>query len=107
MESRTWFFTHSDSSGKSRLAAILANTTPVRLSKDLEFNIITPGTLVLNNVNQSYDGTYEFVLGVKNQPDDTSTVRVYIAGTFLDLNLILNLYQSNLQLRFDHCMYHV
>ena len=84
MQSRTWYFTHSDSSGgSSRLATILGDTKPVPFNKNLDFKIVTPGTLVLRSVNDSYDGTYEFELGVLGQKDDTSAVRVFIASKVL------------------------
>ena len=83
MESRTWYFTHRDSSKRNRLAVSLANTKPIPFYDQLDFGIMPPGTLVLRKVNDSYDGTYEFELGIKDQDDDTSTVRVFIASKVL------------------------
>ena len=87
MVSRTWFFTHRDSSKRNRLAASLANTKPLPLYDQLDFDITPPGTLVLRKVNDSYDGTYEFELGVKDHDDDTSIVRVFIASKFSEFNI--------------------
>lgn len=81
VDSRSWFFTSSNDSAKRTLAVILLTAAPVLFHESLpEFNIIPPGTLVLRNVNESYDGTYEFELNVNGQPVDTSTVGVFIAS---------------------------
>ena len=57
---RTWrFFGHSDS---KILAVILVDGKPVIRDKLLKFEIKNRATLVLKNVNESYNGTYEFTL---------------------------------------------
>ena len=79
MRTRTWSFTPSDGSGGNTIAD--HGKTCTRFYDQLpDFDITPPGTLVLRNVDGSYDGTYEFKLAVKGQEDDTSTVRVFIAS---------------------------
>ena len=79
---RTWSFTSSDGSGKETLAIIGANGDPTIRNKLPDFDIIKPGTLILNHVDKRYDGTYNFELRVDGKSDDTSDVRVFIAGKF-------------------------
>ena len=80
---RTWSFTSSDGLRKRVLAVAIANGDPQPIGKNLPgSDVTTLGILVLKNVNQSYDGTYEFELKVTGQPVDTSNVRLFIAGRF-------------------------
>ena len=80
---RVWSFTSSDGSPKRTLAVAVGDGVPQPLKKNLpEFDVTTQGALVLKNVNQSYDGTYELKLEVVGQPVDTSNVRLFIASKF-------------------------
>ena len=80
---RTWTFTSSDGSPKRTLALLVADGDPYLVKKSLpDFELTKQGALVLKNVNQSYDGTYEFELEVSGQPIDTSNVRLFIASKF-------------------------
>ena len=77
--SRTWYFTSSDGLRSGTLGVIAYDRKPNLTQNVLSgVNIIKPATLVLNNVNHSYDGVYTFDL----QPADvtySSEVTVYIA----------------------------
>ncbi|CAB3986177.1 opioid-binding cell adhesion molecule isoform X4 [Paramuricea clavata] len=77
--SRSWSFTSSDGLRKGILGAISWNSQPVMQKKILpRISITNPATLALNNVNQSYDGTYTFSLA--STDTDKSDVRVFIAN---------------------------
>ena len=79
--SRTWFFTSSDGVRKGPLGGILSDSTPAPQNGVLSgIGITKPATLTLNNVNQSYDGTYRFTLTATET--DMSNVRVFIASKF-------------------------
>ena len=82
VSSRVWFFTSSDGSfvGK-RLARIIDDENP-RIS-DIGLSgvsIVKPATLLLKNVNQTYDGTYRFDLS--GPVGGRSEVVVFIASKF-------------------------
>lgn len=80
MVSRSWFFTSSDGLRSGPLAAIPLDIDPVmRMGILPGISITKPATLVLNNVNQSYDGTYRFTL-VATESVSEFDVRVLIAG---------------------------
>ena len=71
----------SSSDGKDTfLARINDDDPPEILTKLYEIDIEKPATLVLKNVNESYDGTYEFTLA--SPRTSTSEVVVVIAGKF-------------------------
>ena len=87
MRSRDWAFKSSDSSIYEALAEITNDGAPKILAKKLlGVKILKPATLVLKNVNQSYNGSYQFAL--KLHRSFTSDVTVFITRKFL----------SNLQL---------
>ena len=77
--SRTWYFTSSDGLRSGTLGVIALDLQP-QIQKNVlsGVNIMKPATLVLNNVNHSYDGVYTFSLqlAVKTY---SSKVTVYIA----------------------------
>jgi hypothetical protein len=59
--SRTWRFF-----GDSRILGVISlNRDPDILDQSLTFEIKKRATLVLKNVNESYNGTYEFTLETK------------------------------------------
>ena len=92
VENRRWSFKSSDDNGFGVLALLPFNGNPTLGNKLPRFDIIKPGSLVLHDVNQSYDGTYQFALTVDGaQKDDVSNVRVYIASKFdlRDINKVL------------------
>ena len=61
---RVWFFTSSDGSFVNEpLARIFDNDDPEIYDSGLSgISIAQPATLLLKNVNQTYDGTYRFDL---------------------------------------------
>ena len=78
---RKWSFTSSD--GKivnKNLATIIYDNPPVIKTRLLNITVEPPATLVLNNVNKTYDGTYKFTLGAN--PDGLVNVVVFIVGKF-------------------------
>ena len=76
---RSWTFTSSGVTPES-LAQIRADDKAIISTKLYEVDIEKPATLVLKNVNGSYNGTYRFTL---LSPDpSTSDVFVFIAGKF-------------------------
>ena len=63
--SRAWYFTSSDGSfvGK-RLARIIDDENPQIFNSGLSgVSIVKPATLLLKNVNQTYDGTFKNAVG--------------------------------------------
>ena len=84
MQFRQWFFNSSDGSRTGQLAAIAFNLDPVQQNFSLlpRFNIEKPATLLLKNVDRSYNGMYTFVLYTHASPYPyKSEVAVAIAGT--------------------------
>ncbi|CAB4039502.1 Hypothetical predicted protein [Paramuricea clavata] len=77
--SRTLFFTSSDGLRVGPLGGILLDLQPL-IQKDIlpEISITKPATLGLNNINQSYDGTYRFTLIATGSVSEFD-VRVFIA----------------------------
>ena len=82
MDSRIWRFTSTDGSfNLKRLARIIDNDEPRIFESGLSgVTIVKPATLILKNVNQSFDGTYQFELTTPN--GGISDVRVFIASKF-------------------------
>ena len=79
---RSWYFTSSDGSFDERLAVILLNGQPQIFNIGLSgVSIVKPATLLLENVNQTYDGTYRFDLSGPGG-GETSRVVVIIASKF-------------------------
>ena len=75
---RSWSFTKSGSDNDELLASI-SNDGPAMISTNLyEVDIEKPTTLVLKNVNASYNGTYELTLLAPGS--SVSEVVVFIAG---------------------------
>ncbi len=82
--SRNWYFTSYSGSVQGELIAQIAGFGP-QVRKDIlpGLDLIEPATLSLSNVNESYDGTYQFSLRVNTQITPiTSRVIVYIASKF-------------------------
>ena len=78
---RKWSFTSSN--GKivdENLAIIIDDDPPVIRTRLLNVTVEPPATLVLNNVNKTYDGTYKFFLSAN--PSSLVHVVVFIAGKF-------------------------
>ena len=77
---RIWYFTSSDGSfNAERLARISDNEEPRIYESGLSWvTIVKPATLVLKNVNQTYNGTYRFSLTAHTNGD--SSVVVFIAS---------------------------
>ena len=82
---RYWSFISSDGKINEDLAEASRNDNPVILTSRLTgVGIEGQATLILKNVNESYDGVYKFVLTAKSV-DGSSEVRLIIAGTLLIL----------------------
>ncbi|XP_028416901.1 tyrosine-protein kinase-like otk [Dendronephthya gigantea] len=76
---RSWSFISSKTKKLETLATIVGNGTSVTKSASSlhDFEIETPTTLILKNIDVTYDGTYQFVLTPSR--DAVSNVVVYIA----------------------------
>jgi hypothetical protein len=77
---RYWTFTSSDGSPTESLASIFQNGSNNIRTRLFEVDIERPATLVLKNVNQSYNGVYQFAL--TSSRTFTSDVTVSIASKF-------------------------
>ena len=79
---RVWYFTSSDDSFvNERLAIILLDGQPqIDLSGLSGVSIVKPATLLLKNVNETYDGTYRFDLSAPGGSGSSSRVVVSIAS---------------------------
>ena len=81
--SRVWSFTSSDSVSK-RVARIFDDDDPKDFDSGLSgVSIVKPATLLLKNVNRTYDGTYRFIL--VEDDADRSDVVVIIASKYIKL----------------------
>ena len=82
VSSRVWYFTSSDGSFvNERLARVIDDENPQIFNIGLSgISIVKPATLLLKNVNQTYDGTYWFDLS--GPVGGRSEVVVFIASTF-------------------------
>ena len=80
---RVWYFTSSDGSFvDKRLAVIIFDGQPQIDNTGLSgVSIVKPATLLLKNVNQTYDGTYRFELSAPGG-GSTFEVVVFIASKF-------------------------
>ena len=75
--------TNSDSSSKRTIAVILSNQDSQEVKNILpQLNAKPPATLVMNNVGQGHNGTYEFKLQVNGGHVHKSNVVVFIASKF-------------------------
>ena len=80
---RTWSFTSSDGKHRAFALAIIDGNGGVQKLTDLfEFAIEKPATLVLKNVNLTYEGTYQFAV-LPSVGVGSSDVDVFITGKFL------------------------
>ena len=77
---RTWTFKPSKSQLRVNVARIIGDGDVELFTTSYEVAVERPATLVLKNVNLTYDGTYQFLLSPGGGP---SEVVVYIAGKFL------------------------
>ena len=75
-----WSFTSSGGNKTELLAQISGENGDVIDTKLYEVDVIKPATLVLKNVNESYDGTYVFT--AITAKTGISQVTVFIAGKF-------------------------
>ena len=78
---RFWYFTSNDGSLTESLASISRNDSTNIETRLFEVDIERPATLVLKNVNQSYNGVYQFAL-IASTGSSTSDVTVFIASKF-------------------------
>ena len=87
---RIWYFTSSDGSFvDKRLAVIIFDDDPQIFNSGLSgVSIVKPATLLLKNVNQSYNGTYQFDLSAPGG-SGSSQVVVIIASKFRSCLVIL------------------
>ena len=76
---RLWTFTPSDGRPSVVLAIIVGDGNVQIVTTSYEFAVEKPATLVLKNINLTYDGTYEFSL---SSGAGSSEVFVYIAGKY-------------------------
>ena len=79
---RAWYFTSSDGSFVNKLlACIIRDGQPQIFSSGLSgLSILKPATLLLKNVNKTYNGTYRFLrIG---PVCSMSKVSVFIASKF-------------------------
>ncbi len=67
---RQWFFNSSDGSRTGQLAAIASDADIVQKNFSLipGFDIEKPATLILKNVDRSYNGMYTFVIYTQSSP---------------------------------------
>ena len=88
---RSWSFISSD--GTAALLARIGSDNKVVINTKLyEVDIEKPATLVLKNVNGSYNGTYQFTL-TTTAGVSASEVVVFVAGKFhYHLSLSLSVY---------------
>ena len=87
---RTWIFTPSDGRPQVGLARIIGDGDVEILTTSYEVAVEKPATLVLKNVNLTYDGTYQFSMPRAG----SSEVIVYIAGKF-SIMLYIYTYVNN------------
>ena len=78
---RPWTFTPSDGRPEVGLARIIDDGDVQLFTTSYEVAVEKPATLVLKNVNLTYDGTYQFSL---IPSAGASEVIVYIAGKFFN-----------------------
>ncbi len=86
LQLRKWNFKSGDGSRSGQLAVIYKDDEPDQLNTSLlpRFEIEKPATLVLKNVDYTYNGTYTFSLQTKSSfQNERSAVVVYIASKFL------------------------
>ena len=77
---RSWYFIRSGEAPKL-LATINMDKQVMINTKLYEVDVEKPATLVLKNVNESYNGTYQFALSTTTGLH-TSEVVVLVAGKF-------------------------
>ena len=80
---RTWFFKSRDGSRRGDLIVIFEDgeLESKNLSLIPRFKIEKPATLILMNVDETYNGIYTLVLLRRGSSNtDTSEVTIYIAG---------------------------
>ena len=76
---RTWIFKPSDGRSQVDVARIIDDGDAEILTSLYDVAVEKPATLVLKNVNLTYNGTYEFSLVAGG----SSSVVIYIAGKLL------------------------
>ena len=93
--SRAWYFTSSDGSFANTLLAIIIRDGQPQIEESglSKVSIVKPASLLLKNVNQTYDGTYRFDLSGPGG-GGSSKVVVYIASK---LNIEFSCLTLNLQ----------
>ena len=90
MAARSWFFTSSDGSFvDERLAVIIFDGQPQIDNTGLSgVSIVKPATLLLKNVNQTYNGTYRFDLSGRGGSGSSQVVVIIASKFFKTLALI-------------------
>ena len=78
---RGWSLSSTAGPG-GHLSEIYRENNPDIRTKLYDVDVVKPATLVLRNVNQSYDGIYTFSLQVDGPGFFTRSVRVFIASKF-------------------------
>jgi hypothetical protein len=87
LTSRSWYFTRSNESTSELLATIQDDHNPkMRQSSLSGVEIVKPATLLLKNVNQSYDGVYKLTL-IGYSVVAIVDITVFIAGMYQNQNL--------------------
>ena len=81
VEYRSWTLKKYSNGPAKALASISNNETAQKRTTLYDFGIQKPATLLLRNVNQSYNGIYSFTLAVLGVPEARS-VTVFIASKF-------------------------
>ena len=89
LTSRNWFFIPDGGSKKGeKLASIIDGKIKYKNGSGLlGVKIERPATLLLHNVNQSYNGKYEFTIQA-NDKFHSSFVTVVITGEFYEVNTL-------------------
>ena len=59
-----------------------------RVSNGLDFQFVLPFTVILKNINQTYNGTYTMEAGLASGMLPRSPVPVFIAGLCVDLSVL-------------------
>ena len=78
--SRQWYFSSNDGKNGESIAEIIGDDDPIIENSSLPgVVIIKPATLVLNNVDLRYNGTYQFSAS-RGRYSGVSDVVVFIAG---------------------------
>lgn len=88
---RTWSFKSTDGSRTGELTAIVGTIhEPKNLGLIPRFEIEEPATLILQNIDETYNGMYTFRLIRRNVREEKSEVTVIIAGKIYSIKTSIN-----------------